>query len=156
MATDRRAFQKIPVRKRLLRGGQVLLAGYLACLPACSESDHQQARIHGTVTLDGNPIPNATIVFMPLGVATGKSTQARVVDGKYEAVHTAGLFGEHMVKIYAQRDVPGYTPAGPLPPGQLPSGSARQYLPPKYNTNSRLRADLEPGENEMSFNLTLK
>ena len=82
---------------------QILVLSTLAFLVGCS-SDERVATVHGTITLDGKPVGEASITFMPQEggrPAFGVSD----ADGTYElTTFTAGdgaLIGKHLVSITA-------------------------------------------------------
>jgi len=131
------------------------VAWMAATIVGC-KAEPEGAHITGSVTLDGAPIPQATIVFRPTGQLTGASTEAQVTDGKFDVRQASGVLGVHRVEIYAHRPLanPPPTPPGPLPPGQQPPATTQQYLPEQYNRQSRLSFSVEPGENVANFELS--
>jgi len=133
----------------------VSLMCVVAIVLGCN-SEPEGAHITGTVTFGGAPIPQATIVFRPTAQLTGSSTEAQVTEGTFDVRQETGVFGLHRVEIYAHRPLanPPPTPPGPLPPGQQPPATTQQYLPERYNRQSRLTFTIEPGENEAMFELT--
>jgi hypothetical protein len=118
------------------------------------------APVSGTVTLDGKPLPNASVNFQPLdskqsGQGSAGKTDADghyslrvVVDNKAGAV-----VGKHRVSISSvKEDDPSYDP----PPGKLPP-KARDPIPTKYNAKSQLTFEVPPGGSDKAdFNLTTK
>ncbi len=142
------------MRKNFTAVCLLLLAAAVTFISACGSSKPEGARIHGTVTLDGKPIPQATIVFRPTGVAKGRSVQFQVVDGRYEGKQEEGVFGNHRVEIYAQRPLGPARPKQDLPPGMQPGETSRQYLHESYNRRTTLKHDIQPGDNEANFPLT--
>lgn len=89
----------------------------------------------GTVTLDGNPLPEGYIAFVPLE-ASGAGGGATIKDGHFEV---RAPKGKNRVEITASKKVP-------LPEGQLgmygEKEEERQYLPERYNFKSELEADV--------------
>ena len=64
----------------------VMMLGLVtAMLPGCSDAGlkHPVATFMGTVTVDGQPLKNGKILFMPKGQQQSPPTQADIVDGKY-------------------------------------------------------------------------
>ncbi|NLX96215.1 MAG: carboxypeptidase regulatory-like domain-containing protein [Rhodopirellula sp.] len=128
--------------------GLVLLAvmaitGCLGCGPSADVPDLGQ--VQGTVTLDGAPLPGASIRFEPKGegaMATGLTDAS----GKYEMWYTSDVkgaaLGAHIVRIE--------TPPNPDPA----TGAEPVHLPAKYNMDSTLSADVKAGENKIDFELT--
>ncbi|HUG67836.1 MAG TPA: carboxypeptidase-like regulatory domain-containing protein [Pirellulaceae bacterium] len=109
---------------------------------------YQTAPVSGTITLDGQPLGDATVTFTPEAVgldaptssgrtdASGNYTLALIVDGSPGA-----LVGKHTVvvapNVESESDV--YTP----------EEMERASLPP-----SQFAFQVEPGENQADFKLT--
>ncbi len=54
----------------------------------CSKSadlNYQSARLEGEVTVDGQPIEDGTVQFVPANLADGPITQASIMKGRYVA-----------------------------------------------------------------------
>ena len=134
---------------------QIAAAMCVGVIAGCDGSPSEGAHLTGTVSLDGEPIMRAVIVFRPTGQLTGKSFQCQVDEGKFDVRQESGVFGRHRVEIYAYRSngQPRPTSQGPLPPGQQPPATDVQYLPDRFNRRSTLTFDIQPGENEGNFGL---
>lgn len=106
----------------------------------------QQYDVSGTVTFKNEPIREGTIVF--------ESTNPNVVggsgpikDGKFNFKCPAG---DMRVMIYATRESGKFDPA-------MGAAPREQYLPAKFNTESKLTAQVKSsGANEFDFPLTDK
>jgi hypothetical protein len=127
--------------------GACLLA--LVCL-GCGPGGPEIATVEGTVTLDGEPLPNASVVFVPEdGRPAGATTDAQ---GHYELTFTEGrqgaIVGKNKVRISTARD-PSETPGGdPIP-------AVPETIPMKYNAQTELEFTVEPGQrNVADFDLT--
>jgi hypothetical protein len=109
----------------------------------CSGSDGM-GTVTGTVTLDGQPLPNAIVFFQP---GHGRPSSA-ITDsaGVYFLMYTAktegALVGKHVVHIRTEMDAMDERPAG------------REFLPERYHEKSELNADVQPGANRVDFALT--
>ena len=128
----------------------------LALLPAagCSDSGPELGTVSGTVTLDGKPLPKATIEFQP-GPGGSPSYGDTDEDGYYELLYGIGkpgaMVGKHEVRISTYRkeaaDDEGLSPAIEYP----------ELLPPKYNEESELTCEVKSGSNEgVNFDLKSK
>lgn len=114
----------------------------LLILSGCGQGDRPPlGTVHGTVTLDGRPLAGASLAFQPveLGRASVATTDS---DGKYELLYIrqekGAKVGTHQVRISAtNRD-------------------KSQLLPPRYNTQSVLRADVKSGDNTIDFPLATR
>lgn len=134
----------------------------------CGNSDRlDRGYVSGTVTLDGQPLASAAILFRP---AQGRAGRGEVRDGKiirsgtYEE-NDGLVLGTHLVAVQ-----PIY---GPAPSQSDPNaeksklkskqgagygGTASAKIPRKYRNlqNSGLTAEITSGENELTIELTSK
>lgn len=104
--------------------------------------------VTGTVTVDGSPAKSGSIAFFPI---SGKSTTAgaEILDGEYSAEVPLGEFKVEIrvPKVVGEKKLYD-TPDSPIK--QIMAES----LPAKYNDESELTVDVEPGRNEKDFQLT--
>lgn len=110
------------------------------------------ANVSGKVTLDGDPLPNATLTFTPLGKKGGRPSVAVTDDGgnyelKYSAAHAGATPGKYRVQI---------TTATTKTDESGNDVDVPETLPAKYNANSELEKDVEPGSNTINFELDSK
>jgi hypothetical protein len=105
----------------------------------------QTARVTGLVTVDGQPAPGLSVMFLPAGPgrpALGRTDQ----NGHYELTTfrqgDGALVGGHRVAIAPSED-----PAGAW---------AKKKLPARYREaeTSALSVEVQPGRNEFHFDLT--
>lgn len=107
----------------------------------CTPSDRPAlGRVTGTVTLDGNPLANASVRFTPRGPGrTSEGTTDR--DGRYQLRYLRDILGadidHHAVRITTSSEENG----------------GRELLPPRYHARSRLEAEILPGTNRIDFQL---
>lgn len=100
------------------------------------------APVTGTVTMNGEPLANASVEFISANgqVASGTTDAG----GKYELVYVGGNkgaeLGENTVRITTVLDAPA-------PPGY------KDPIPAKYNESSELKVKVEPGTNTHDFAL---
>ncbi|WP_437204714.1 carboxypeptidase regulatory-like domain-containing protein [Planctomicrobium sp. SH664] len=98
-------------------------------------------RVYGKVTLDGQPLPEAAVIFVPTG--PGRSARGRT-DGQgyyelqYSATSTGALVGPVSVEI------------------RLGTPEIRETLPAKYHNKTVLKEEVKPGKNEINFDLQSK
>ena len=108
----------------------------------CGQNGDQPklGKVRGVVTLDGQPVSGAGVVFSQAGhrSATGRTNS----DGEYEMMYMkdapGAIVGNNVVRI--------------LRPGQEGTNSSPQ-IPAKYNRDSELRANVTPGRNQIDFAL---
>ena len=128
----------------------------LVCAVGCGASSGlDKVVVSGTVTLDGQPIPNGEIRFIPAPGTTGPVSGGPIKDGAYVAKGKGGVpLGEHTVEIKAYR-------AMAKGPGQATSadsegGAAEQYLDKRYNEQTTLKATIGADTETQDFQLTSK
>jgi hypothetical protein len=100
------------------------------------------APVTGTVTLDGQPLPNAEVMFVH--VDGGRPSTARTVDGgRYELLFKRGqpgaIVGPHTVRIWVSHEVVKNPPK----------------IPARYDTQSELRREVKAGEDNV-FDFDIK
>ena len=119
-------------------------------LAGCGDARRQSVR--GTVTVDGQPLKEGAIRFIPTEDASGPTAGANIVDGQFEIPKETGTFaGKFKVQITARR--PSSKLMRDPETGQATRGF-EQYIPAKYNTRTELTADVKAGEdNEFTFDL---
>ncbi len=119
----------------------------------CGDDAPKIGLVSGTVYLDGNPLPNAAVSFQPIGAdlnpgsgSTGRTNEK----GEYSLKVIGGdrkgaVVGKHKVEISCLVDDGKANPEDDRPRPR------RDKVPPKYNLNSELTFDVQPGENIADF-----
>jgi hypothetical protein len=118
--------------------------------------DCKLAPVLGTVTLDGQPLPNAVVVFQPLGkgeLNPGVGSTGRTNDkGEYRLRLIGGgkgaVVGTHRVEISCPID------DGQNNPDEERSTKPPNKVPDRYNAESKMSYEVKPGENKADFDLT--
>jgi hypothetical protein len=106
------------------------------------------ATVSGKVTLDGSPLDDATISFVPTGSGQRQAAWTMVTAGQYKITSAEGLgTGPFRVEIRALRPIAGAKAEGDLPT------PAKEAIPSRYNSNSELVMEIKPGENTADFAL---
>jgi hypothetical protein len=132
-----------------------LVGAAVALLSAgCGGTRYKTAPVSGRVTLDGRPLPRATVMFLPATGTEGKSdlpSSAGLTDeaGRYSLVlndgKTAGAVpGKYKVMILlgAQAGADDSKP------------TYHRQLPPRYNRKTELARDVPPeGRADIDFDL---
>lgn len=143
------------------RGVTFIIASLTVALSVgCGEPANKHGRIpfSGTVTLDGEPLAGGYLIFEP---KAGQPTQSggMIKDGKFDVPEKAGAApGIYSVAIFSG--------AAPLPTKYAPGTpeyeaaamrAPGEQVPPKFNINSTLTADVKAGEeNVFKFDVTRK
>jgi len=124
-----------------------LLVALTGAIVGCDQGDLPDlAPVNGNVTLDGQPLANKDIVFVP---EKGRSSQGRTDEnGNYELNYTAqikgAIIGHHTVTIT--------TP----PPMDGNFKGYKETVPAKYSMKSELKKEVESGRNKLNFELKSK
>jgi len=111
--------------------------------------------VHGKVTLDGNAVPNAKVMFTPVdpevgtfGVATTNDAgEYTIPKGTVDMNKPGTRPGEYYVRISTLF-------INEHPPEEDPRPNRPELVPAKYNTESTLRRMVEAKDNVFDFELT--
>ncbi len=144
--------------------GAIRNAGWLLTLAACGLASLSlgcrgaadrvaTAPVHGTVTLDGKPLPYGQVVFQPLSgrVAKGVIKDGQFTLGTYEAADGAVL-GRHRVSVTARKALEGEEPDAL--PGISRFGPS--LIPERYgdSASSGLEFEVTSGDNVFHIELS--
>jgi hypothetical protein len=111
------------------------------------------AAVHGKITLDGQPVENGSIVFLP-AASGGRKAAAAVQQGSYTIPPEDQLApGSYRVEITWQKPTCRKIPSAD--PG-FSTDETREAIPARYNTDSTLKVDIGPGDVQQDFALTSK
>jgi hypothetical protein len=126
-------------------------------LSGCRKEGPERVILAGTVTYQGKPVTEGTILFTPAATSQVPSAGASIVDGNYKVdVHGGVPVGTHRISIQAYRSVPFTLPPGQPEPRNYSQGRLRQqYLPKIYNATSQLVITIEPGSGAIAKNFDL-
>lgn len=123
-------------------GFAVLLSVMVVAVGGCGTGDGKVS-VTGTVTFDGNPMPDGYVTLTPEG--GGTPAAGPIHDGKFILSATPG---NHRVEIEASRFVGPKNPIMGLQPRE-------QYVPARYNSETTLREEVtSQGPNVLDFSLT--
>lgn len=126
----------------MMRMAWILLVGL--SLTGCDSGAIKRHAVSGEVTLDGVPVAEGNILFLPADTDSG-ADGARIEDGHYACQVTPG---SKRVRITADRLIPGKTDRTGMPPHE-------QYIPARYNQATTLKADIDKSH-DLDFKLTSK
>jgi hypothetical protein len=118
-----------------------------AACGGCGSSDHPDlGRVRGTVTLDGEPLADATVAFYPdEGRASVGTTDS---DGEYELTYVGdtrgAVLGPHKVRITMLKEDAS---------AEDTVRQATEPIPARYNAQTTLSAEVKEGKNTFDFDL---
>jgi hypothetical protein len=128
----------------------------LLVAPGCS-SDGGRVGLSGTITLDGEPLPSGSILFVPIEGTMSPSAGSDIVDGDYEVARARGpKTGVFRVEIRSQRKSGRKVQAPPPAAKGVLAEEWIEAVPASYNRESTLRIELEPGNHPLNFDLKSK
>ena len=124
-----------------------LLMVMAAVMAGCGRSKppRQMQPVTGSVTLDGKPLQEGEIYFKK--TAAGEVDILPVANGQFQG--EVGV-GTRRVEIYAYHE----KEVVPMP-GEPPEKTRENYIPARYNVQSKLTAQIAPGDSApLKFEVT--
>ena len=120
----------------------------LALVTGCNrENLPKLGAVSGTVTMDGQPVANATVIFDGAKEGEPASLGRTDASGKYELYYSRGnkgtTIGEHVVHISTHDET------GDDDNRQV----HKETIPSRYNAKSELKANVTRGSNKHDFEL---
>ncbi len=147
---DMTEVKQLAIHKLLpIVGGIAVISGIFFYLFSSMSSGAELpplASVSGTITLDGKPLPDATVLFEPvidetiaeqrqIGASVGRSNQQGVYTLAYPGGHDGAVMGAHTVRIN-KTDVKGL-----------------ETLAKKYHLRSQLKHEVKAGSNTIDLPL---
>lgn len=131
-----------------------LLLAILAACSGCSNKDANRNAVDGEVTLDGKPVEQGSILFIPVDGTEGAATGGPIQAGHYRISKTQGAAtGWNRVEIHAVRKTGKMIPKGFGTTGEMIDEQV-DIAPPRYNSASILKTEVTPDKNTANFDLT--
>jgi hypothetical protein len=149
---------------------RVLSAAVACCLVGmivvgCGPKGPELGSVTGKVTLDGSPVTNGLVTFVPVGggrPATGKTDE----NGQYVLVGVDGkgaLLGQHQVSVTTvqeagtvtemRSDSPEYAKQAMPDASDYNTAKVVEPIPARYNTNTELSFEVKAGSNVIDLEL---
>lgn len=142
----------------------------LACLTlsGCGSGGPSLGSVTGQVTMDGKPLPNVLVTFVPEGggrAATGTTN----AEGQYQLVYIdkpGALIGNHKVSLTTLTQAQG-TASGEMSEEEYEKAAmaamnasaydqatVKETIPARYNTQTELIREVKAGKNVIDLELT--
>jgi hypothetical protein len=128
----------------------------LFLLVFCGCSQDGMVSVSGTVTLDGKPLTDGVIMFLPTGTE-GNTASTTITNGKYSVRVSPATM---LVRIIAERlyteDEIKELRANPMfnnDPMFNPNNMKKQYLPEIYNERTAIKEDIKENTKNLNFDL---
>jgi hypothetical protein len=131
----------------------VCMSGVLATIIfcGCGRRGPERVVVSGSVTYNGKPIPEGTVRFLPPQSSSMPATTAIIKDGAYQASGLGGVaVGTYKIEIEAFRQAPEQK-ASPM----VRDIPRVQYLPKRFNADSKMEITIEPGSTAITKDFTL-
>lgn len=157
MNSDNRAIESIARlnSRRLFVAGVLSISAIAGC--GHNETGLERASVSGVVNLNGTPLPDGTIRFVPVDSNSGPKVSVSVVDGSFAATAENGpVVGSNRIEIESL-DGPAFDDEQAF--AELQANPHRLHairIPPAYNIYSQLKTDIKSGEsNVLHYDLEL-
>lgn len=138
---------------------KVFLLTILAICCGCGRGNGPiRVAVAGDVAVDGTPIAEGSILFIPAPGTKGPVAGASITGGRYSIAAAKGpCVGPYRVEIHgSQKTGRRVKVAGPQGPASSIVDEIIEIVPAKYNTQSTLVADLKAGKNRLDFAIATK
>lgn len=145
----RHGFLGVCIKMIAMRAAGIMVLFCGIALTGCWSDGPEIARVEGLVTMDGKPLPNAIVMFVPPG---GRPSACETdANGKYVLLFSAGrkgaIPGLNRVEINTARLA--YEKDGKMYP------AVKESVPARYNRLTTLEFDVKPKTNNVA-NFELK
>jgi hypothetical protein len=139
----------------IVRAISIQVAAAALTVAGCGGGDQvPREAVSGSVTLDGQPLPDGQITFVP---ETGQNAAAATIgNGSYSIKRSEGPSpGAHRVMVTRQIPTGKKVPSDPEVPGSELVDQRRESIPPRFNQKTELKADVQKGgANRFDYALT--
>ncbi len=135
----------------------LILSGIV--LSGCRQGESfERAAVVGTVELDGKPLSNGTVRFVPVDGTQGQKTSVPVLEGVFSAASQYGpAVGKHRIEIEST-DYAGLALDDEEALQELAQNRTHRIgvvrVPQWYNQSSILKDEVHSGENVFKFELS--
>ena len=150
------------LRQRLSVAAAAMALGTAICGCGGKSPDARpRIAVTGTITLDGQPLDNAVIRFVPLAEVNGPKASVAVTAGRFELPSESGpVAGRHRVEIEST-DHGGIAPDDETALAEVASGKRKPAktvkIPAIYNARSTLERTIQADfTNQFEFTLVTK
>jgi hypothetical protein len=125
----------------------------MLCFLGCADSGPLTAEVSGTVRLDGRPIEEGSIQFIPVEGSKGPSAGGVIQDGKYHIPRKKGVtVGTNRVELRAFKNA-GTKIQDPTAPPGVRTEARVQAFPPEFNDRSTVVKEIQAGSNAIDFDV---
>ncbi len=127
----------------------------LACF-GCGKKGPQRAAASGHVTLDGQPIDQGVIQFLPVEGTVGPETGGVISKGQYDIPRERGpIVGKSRIELRASKKT-GRKIQDPTGRTGVQTDETKEMFPSSFNTNSSLVREIKAEPNTLDFDIQTK
>jgi hypothetical protein len=128
----------------------------LVLMAGCAAGE-RPTHVHGTVTIDGEPLEDGFILFVPAEGTPGPAVSSDIKDGSFAiSAEQSVPIGNHHVEIRGRRKTGKQIDAVPPAPPGTKIDEWVEAVPPRYHRESTLECEIKLGDNLLVFDLTTK
>ena len=128
-----------------------IILSLLVLMVSCGRQDAQRGTVRGLITLDGEPLKQGSILFLPEHGNSGVATGGTVSNGHYELTGDAGpRKGWYRIEIRSVRKSGKQVQMPYAPPGEM-MDVGEEAVDIQYNSASKLRVNVPSGESTHDF-----
>jgi len=114
-----------------------------------------RSEVSGTVKVNGQPVVEGAINFIPIEGNTGAGAGATITDGKYHIPRSAGVTpGKNRVELRAFKNTGRKVQDPTGKPGTLADERVMMF-PPEFNDRSTLVRDVKSGSDTIDFDIAV-
>ena len=138
----------------LRRAGVALVAVAIVLASGGCGRDTERLPLAGTVSWQGRPIQNGSIVFVPTAGHRGPKIGAKIVDGGYEIeAHRGATPGAYRVEVRSEAGEYPHSPTDAQPRARKVAPRLLLIIPPEYNAQSRVTVAVSAERTTFNFEL---
>lgn len=139
-----------------MRAALLLSLGLCLALAGCSDSGPQRAEVAGDIAIDGKPVEEGAINFIPDKGTKGPGAGGIIKNGKYRIPRAQGpVVGVNRVELTTQRKTGRKIQDPTAKPGVL-TDELVEAFPPAYNVKSTVHREVKAGTNQFDFDVRIK
>lgn len=139
-------------RPSRFHGRRAVLMLLAALVSGCGQRLPAGPTVSGRVTVDGVPLEQGSILFVPVG-REGTASGGLIAGGRYEIGGRGVALGVNRVEIRALRKSGRRIQAPVAKEGQL-IDEEEEAIAEQFNSSSSLSADVKPGSQNIDFAVT--
>jgi hypothetical protein len=128
----------------------------IATCAGCGKKGPKRAAVSGQVSLDGQPITEGIIQFLPVEGTVGPEAGGIIENGHYDIPRQRGpVVGKNRIELRASKKT-GRKIQDPTGRTGILTDESKEAFPPTVNTNSTLVREIKDEPNKLDFDIKSK